>query len=116
MSAPLPREPSVVERVRRRLSADAAEPTALTVADALRAEQQVVGSSTVLRVVDQLRSETRGAGVLERLAANLGTEWPTDRSLLLHFIDPFPAGPGRDRKSTRLNSSHCPPSRMPSSA
>lgn len=37
----------------------------------------------------------RGAGVLERLAANLGTEWTTDRPLVLHFIDPFPAGPGR---------------------
>ena len=37
----------------------------------------------------------RGAGVLERLAANLGTEWPADRPLVLHFIDPFPAGPGR---------------------
>ena len=37
----------------------------------------------------------RGAGVLERVAANLGTEWPADRPLILHFIDPFPAGPGR---------------------
>ncbi|PXA71877.1 FAD/NAD(P)-binding protein [Cryobacterium arcticum] len=37
----------------------------------------------------------RGAGVLERLAANLGTEWNADRSLTVHFIDPFPAGPGR---------------------
>jgi hypothetical protein len=37
----------------------------------------------------------RGAGVLERLAANMGTEWPADRPLLVHFIDPFPAGPGR---------------------
>jgi pilus assembly protein CpaF len=62
-------EGSVVERVRRRLSADAAEPTALTVADALRAEQQVAGSGTVLQIVDQLRSETRGAGVLDPLLA-----------------------------------------------
>jgi uncharacterized NAD(P)/FAD-binding protein YdhS len=37
----------------------------------------------------------RGAGVLERLAANLGTEWAPDRPLVVHFIDPFPAGPGR---------------------
>jgi uncharacterized NAD(P)/FAD-binding protein YdhS len=37
----------------------------------------------------------RGAGVLERLAANLGTEWDATRPLALHFIDPFPAGPGR---------------------
>jgi pilus assembly protein CpaF len=69
MSGPPPREASVVERVRRRLSADASEPTALTVADALRAEQQVAGSGTVLQVVDQLRSETRGAGVLDPLLA-----------------------------------------------
>jgi pilus assembly protein CpaF len=64
---PSPSEGSIIERVRRRLSADAAEPTALTVADALRAEQQVAGSGTVLQVVDQLRSETRGAGVLDPL-------------------------------------------------
>ncbi|MBD8606982.1 TadA family conjugal transfer-associated ATPase [Aeromicrobium sp. CFBP 8757] len=69
MSAPPSRETSVVERVRRRLSAEASEPTALTVADALRAEQQVAGSSTVLRVVDQLRSESRGAGLLDPLLA-----------------------------------------------
>lgn len=37
----------------------------------------------------------RGAGVLERLAANLGTEWTADRALTVHFVDPFPAGPGR---------------------
>lgn len=62
----------VVERVRRRLSAAASEPTALTVADALRAEQQVAGSGTVLQIVDQLRSETRGAGVLDPLLAMPG--------------------------------------------
>ena len=64
-----PSDSSVVERVRRRLSADAAEPTALTVAEALRAEHQVAGSGTVLQIVDQLRSETRGAGVLDPLLA-----------------------------------------------
>jgi pilus assembly protein CpaF len=69
MSAPSSREVSVVERVRRRLSSEASEPTALTVAEALRSEQQVAGSSTVLSIVDQLRSETRGAGVLEPLLA-----------------------------------------------
>jgi uncharacterized NAD(P)/FAD-binding protein YdhS len=37
----------------------------------------------------------RGAGVLERLAANIGTEWSADRPLVVHVIDPFPAGPGR---------------------
>jgi len=56
----------------------------------------------------------RGVGVLERIAAALSSEalsseapssealsetdagpWPADRPLLIHFVDPFPAGPGR---------------------
>lgn len=59
----------VLERVRRRLAATSSEPTPHSVAEALRAEQQVAGSSTVLHLVDQLRSETRGAGVLDPLLA-----------------------------------------------
>jgi pilus assembly protein CpaF len=59
----------IVERIRRRLSAESAEPTPTNVAEALRAEHQVAGSSTVLRLVDQLRSETRGAGLLDPLLA-----------------------------------------------
>jgi pilus assembly protein CpaF len=59
----------IVDRIRRRLSADSADPTPSSVAEALRAEHQVAGSSTVLRLVDQLRSETRGAGVLDPLLA-----------------------------------------------
>ena len=59
----------IVDRIRRRLTAESAEPTPRSVADALRAEQQVAGSSTVLRLVDQLRSETRGAGLLDPLLA-----------------------------------------------
>lgn len=59
----------IVERIRRRLSAELAEPTPHSVAEALRAEQQVAGSSTVLRLVDQLRSETSGAGLLDPLLA-----------------------------------------------
>jgi len=59
----------IVERIRRRLTADSSEPTPGSVADALRAEHQVAGSSTVLRLVDQLRSETRGAGLLDPLLA-----------------------------------------------
>ena len=62
-------EPSVLERVRRRLAADSSEPTALTVADALRSEQQVAGTGTVLQIVDQLRSESHGAGPLDPLLA-----------------------------------------------
>ncbi|GLK17929.1 FAD/NAD(P)-binding protein [Herbiconiux flava] len=44
----------------------------------------------------------RGVGVLERLAANLDELWGPDRrtrdggpSLVVHLIDPHPAGPGR---------------------
>ena len=62
-------EPPILDRVRRRLAADSAEPTPAGVAEALRAEHQVAGSSTVLTLVDQLRSETRGAGVLDPLLA-----------------------------------------------
>lgn len=59
----------ILDRVRRRLAVDAAEPTPHTVAEALRAEQQVAGSGTVLALVDALRSEARGAGVLDPLLA-----------------------------------------------
>ncbi|MCD9199640.1 TadA family conjugal transfer-associated ATPase [Aeromicrobium wangtongii] len=59
----------IVDRIRRRLSADSSDPTPSSVAEALRAEHQVAGSSTVLRLVDQLRSETRGAGLLDPLLA-----------------------------------------------
>jgi pilus assembly protein CpaF len=62
-------EPPILDRVRRRLAADSTEPTPAGVAEALRAEHQVAGSSTVLTLVDQLRSETRGAGVLDPLLA-----------------------------------------------
>jgi len=62
-------EQPIIDRIRRRLTADSSEPTPGSVAEALRAEHQVAGSSTVLRLVDQLRSETRGAGLLDPLLA-----------------------------------------------
>lgn len=62
-------EESLVERIRQRLASDPSEPTAHSVAAALRAEHQLAGSGTVLAVVDQLRRETRGAGPLEPLLA-----------------------------------------------
>jgi pilus assembly protein CpaF len=62
-------EQSILDRVRRRLAVDVAEPTPHSVAEALRAEQQVAGSGTVLALVDELRSEARGAGVLDPLLA-----------------------------------------------
>jgi pilus assembly protein CpaF len=62
----------IIERIRRRLAADTAEPTPHSVALALRAEHHVAGSGTVLALVDQLRSETRGAGLLDPLLATPG--------------------------------------------
>ncbi len=58
---------ALVERVRRRLAADAAAPSPENVARALRAEPGVLGPDTVLAVVDQVRRDTGGAGVLEPL-------------------------------------------------
>jgi hypothetical protein len=37
----------------------------------------------------------RGAGVLERIAANLPELWTSDARIVIHVIDPHPAGPGR---------------------
>ncbi|MEO6604121.1 MAG: TadA family conjugal transfer-associated ATPase [Aeromicrobium sp.] len=59
----------LVERIRQRLASEPAEPTAHSVAAALRAEHQLAGSATVLALVDQLRRETRGIGSLEPLLA-----------------------------------------------
>ncbi|MBC7630278.1 TadA family conjugal transfer-associated ATPase [Aeromicrobium sp.] len=61
--------PQIVERIRQRLANETTEPTAHSVAAALRAEHQLAGSGTVLALVDQLRSETRGAGPLDALLA-----------------------------------------------
>lgn len=62
-------DPGLVDRVRRRLAADTAEPTAQSVAAALRAEQRLTDSATVLTLVDELRRETFGVGPLEPLLA-----------------------------------------------
>ena len=59
----------LLERVRRRLAADTAEPTPQSVAAALRAEQRLTDSATVLTLVDALRRETLGAGPLDPLLA-----------------------------------------------
>ncbi len=58
---------AVVDRVRRRLSVAGIEPTANSVAEALRTEDQLWGTTSVLEIVDQLRSEAIGAGVLQPL-------------------------------------------------
>ncbi|MEO6470525.1 MAG: TadA family conjugal transfer-associated ATPase [Aeromicrobium sp.] len=60
---------ALVDRIRQRLSDESREPTAQSVADALRAENQLCGNGTVLALVDQLRRDTMGAGPLESLLA-----------------------------------------------
>ncbi len=60
---------ALVERVRRRLLLDAAEPTPGRVAEALRAEGDVLGDHTVLAVVTALRQAYDGAGALAPLLA-----------------------------------------------
>lgn len=62
----------LVERIRQRLASDPSEPTAHSVAAALRAEHQLAGSATVLALVDELRRETRGVGSLEPLLSLSG--------------------------------------------
>jgi len=56
-----------LERVRARLAQAGADPTPDKVAEALRQDGRVVGDATVLDVVDTLRREVFGAGVLEPL-------------------------------------------------
>jgi pilus assembly protein CpaF len=65
-------EPALIDRVRRRLAHETGTPTPSSVARALKAEQQVVGSDTVLQIVDLLGEEARGAGVLEPLLRRHG--------------------------------------------
>ncbi len=59
----------LVDRVRRRLIADAAEPTSENVAAALRVECGLVDGTLVLDVIDQLRSDSRGFGILDPVMA-----------------------------------------------
>jgi pilus assembly protein CpaF len=65
----------LLDRVRRRLAVETAEPTPQSVAAALRAEQGLTDSATVLTLVDALRRETFGVGPLEPL---LSVEGLTD--------------------------------------
>jgi pilus assembly protein CpaF len=60
---------AVVERVRRRLVATGADPTPGRVAEALRAEGDVLGDHAVLAVVTMLRQAYDGAGALAPLLA-----------------------------------------------
>jgi len=65
----------LLEQVRRRLAEAGQTPTAASVAAAVAAEQQVLGTQQVLAVVDLLRAETLGAGPLQSL---LGVPGVTD--------------------------------------
>ena len=90
----------ILDRIRRRLAVDASEPTPQSVADALRAEHQVAGSSTVLTMVDRLRSETRGAGALDPLLA-----LPDVTDILVNGPDDIhiDRGRGLERVAVRLD-------------
>lgn len=57
----------LLERVRTVLAADGSEPTPSRVAAVLRAEGRLLGDTEVLGVVDALRREIAGLGVLEPL-------------------------------------------------
>lgn len=57
----------LVDRVRRKLAENAEAPTPATVAAALHAEHRVLGTQHVLAIVDRLRDETHGAGLLAPL-------------------------------------------------
>ncbi|OEU95524.1 TadA family conjugal transfer-associated ATPase [Streptomyces oceani] len=60
----------MLDAVRLRLAETDSEPTPAHVAAALRAQGRLLGDSTILRVVEALRSEMVGAGPLEPLLAD----------------------------------------------
>ena len=62
-------EPDLLDRVRVRLAGHGADPTPARVAQALRDEGRLVGDAGVLGVVDALRADTLGAGLLDPLLA-----------------------------------------------
>ena len=63
---------ALIDRIRRRLVLAGREPTVPDVADAMRAEQQVAGSDTLLALVDRLRADMIGAGPLDALLREAG--------------------------------------------
>jgi pilus assembly protein CpaF len=62
--------PDLLERVRRRVAAGGAPPTAARVADALREEGGLRGDAELLTVLRLLQSEIAGAGPLQPLLAD----------------------------------------------
>ena len=61
-----------VERVRRRLASQGSAATAVSVTEALRAEGLVLPEATIVEVVQALRTEMTGMGVLEPLVQTAG--------------------------------------------
>ncbi|MBL1118266.1 TadA family conjugal transfer-associated ATPase [Streptomyces sp. 110] len=62
--------PDLLDAVRLRLAGSGAEPTPARVASALREEGRLLGDTEVLGVVEALRSELVGTGLLEPLLAS----------------------------------------------
>ncbi|MFT4298766.1 MAG: TadA family conjugal transfer-associated ATPase [Aeromicrobium sp.] len=98
----------LVDRVRRRLAAEAAAPTADNVARVMRAEPGVFGPETVLAVVDQVRRDTAGAGPLEPLLVEPGVTDVLVNGTRGVYVDrgqglePVPVGFGGDDEVRRL--------------
>jgi pilus assembly protein CpaF len=59
--------PDLLERLRQTLAVDGRQPTPTRVADALRAEGELLDHAAVLDIVDTLRRDTVGAGPLDPL-------------------------------------------------
>ena len=72
MSASVPVDQALLDRVRAVLAQEAADPTPARVAAALRSEGRLLGDAAVLSVVEALRRELSGAGPLEPLLAEPG--------------------------------------------
>ncbi|MGH3476717.1 MAG: ATPase, T2SS/T4P/T4SS family [Nocardioidaceae bacterium] len=64
--------PDLLERLRRTLAASGLDPTPTRVAEALRAEGELLGHAAVLDVVDTLRRDIVGAGPLDPLLRSAG--------------------------------------------
>ena len=73
-----------------------------------------------LTVTDQFYDSNSDAGSNFQILGSTGsaTDWVSTSTLFTAGVDTLPSGTNgyTDRKSTRLNSSHIPLSRMPSSA
>ena len=68
-----PSDEALIDRVRERLAAESAEPTAAVIAEAIRAESGgVLGDTDLLAALRHLQTELTGAGRLEVLLSEPG--------------------------------------------